>query len=142
MSKKIFTAEEVKALSENPYVASISKRTMILTPEFKQLAFDELTRGKSIRQVFECMGFDPNVVGETRMHGYRERILREGEREEGFQDLRKNNHRHEAQSTQAQMAKRIRQLEHQVAYLEQENEFIKKIQQLEKDFDGKAGKRN
>ena len=142
MSKNVFTTEEVKTLAENPYVASVSKRALILTPEFKQRAYDELIRGKSIRQVFEDAGLDPSIVGETRMHGYRERILREAEREEGFQNLRKNNHRREAQSTQAQMAKRIRQLEHQVVYLQQENEFIKKIQQLEKGFDGKAGKRN
>jgi hypothetical protein len=38
------------------------------------------------------------------------------------------------------MAKRIRELEHRNAYLEQENEFLKKIRELEEAYDGKVGK--
>ena len=38
------------------------------------------------------------------------------------------------------MAKRIRELEHRNAYLEQENDFLKKIQLLEKDCGKKAAK--
>ena len=38
------------------------------------------------------------------------------------------------------MMKRIRELEHRNAYLEQENDFLKKIQELEKACVGKAGK--
>ena len=52
----------------------------------------------------------------------------------------KSKSRKEAQSTEAQMAKRIRELEHRNAYLEQENDFLKKIQSLEKDCGKKAAK--
>ena len=37
------------------------------------------------------------------------------------------------------MAKRIRELEHQVTYLEQENDFLKKIRSVEEAYGGKAG---
>ena len=59
----------------------------------------------------------------------------------GFADKRKDKSIQAPLSTEAQMMKRIQELEHRNAYLEQENDFLKKIQQLEKDCDGKAAKR-
>ena len=142
MSKKLFTLEEVNELSKNPYVKNVSRRSMVMTPEFKQLAINEMLKGKSMRQVFEGIGISPELLGESRILGYSERIWKQSDREEGFRDQRADNRRREAKSSEAQKDKRIRQLEHQIAYLSQENEFLKKIQQLEEEYDGKAGKRN
>ena len=58
----------------------------------------------------------------------------------GFADKRKDKSLQTPLSTEAQMMKRIRELEHRNAYLEQENDFLKKIQELEKACSGKAGK--
>ena len=37
MSNKLFTAEEVTAFQASPYVESASARSVIFTPEFKQI---------------------------------------------------------------------------------------------------------
>ena len=142
MSKKLFTQEEVKELTNNPYVKSVSRRSISMTPEFKRLAADEMLKGKSMKQIFEEVGIDPEALGDKRISGYRDRIWEQTDREDGIRDRRADNHRREAASSEALMAKKIKQLEHRVAYLQQENEFLKKIQQLEEEYGGKAGKRN
>lgn len=65
------------------------------------------------------------------MENFRTNVEKAADREEGFADLRHNNHRHEATSTEAQLEKMLRQLKHQVAYLQQENDFLKKIKEAE-----------
>lgn len=141
MSQKLFTEEELEQLRENPYVKSVSKRSLILTSEFKEATFKELNTGKTMRQIFEEYGFDIKVLGETRINGYCERIRKEGEAGSDFKDKRANNKNTGAESTVAKMAKRIKQLEHRAAYLEQENEFLKKIQALEEEYGGNTVKR-
>lgn len=129
MSKKLLTREQIKKLQENLYVKSATPRVINFTPEFKKWAYGQLSYGKPISQIFEEAGFDIAVIGNKRMENFRARLEKSAEREAGFADLRSNNHRQEAKSTEAQLEKRLRQLEHQVAYLQQENEFLKKIQE-------------
>ncbi len=133
--------EFVKQLNENPNVDKATEWTISFTKEFKQLAYDEYQRGKSMREVFMEAGFDVEKLGEKRMQNFRQKLLARVGNESGFADKRKDKSQQAPPSTEAQMMKRIRELEHRNAYLEQENEFLKKIQELEKAYDGKAGKR-
>ena len=131
--------ETVRKLNENPNVKKATEWTVSFTAEFKQRAYDEYYAGKSMRQIFTEAGLDVEQLGDRRLENFRNRLLTKASQENGFEDGRKRNSRKEAQSTEAQMAKRIRELEHRNAYLEQENDFLKKIQSLEKDCGKKAG---
>ncbi len=93
-----------------------------------------------MKRIFTEAGLDVDALGDHRIQNFRNKLVEKASEENGFEDGRKNNRRKEAQSTEAQMAKRIRELEHRNAYLEQENEFLKKIQELEKDCGKKAAK--
>ena len=93
-----------------------------------------------MREIFEEAGFDVSKLGKKRLENFRSKLISKVDSGGGFEDKRINSSRKEAQSTEAQMAKRIRELEHRNAYLEQENEFLKKIRELEEAYDGKAGK--
>ena len=75
------------------------------------------------------------------MENFRQSLVAKANAEGGFADKRRDKSLQAPPSTEAQMMKRIRELEHRNAYLEQENEFLKKIQELEKACSGKAGKR-
>ena len=132
MSTRLLTQEDVDKLKKNPYVASATVRNIRFTAEFKELAYDELCKGKSIREIFDEAGFDREVIGERRMINFRVGVERSAKREEGFADQRTNNSRQEAQSEEAKLAAKVRRLEHRLAYLEQENDFLKKIQEAEK----------
>ena len=133
--------EYVKELNEHRYVEKATAWTVSFTAEFKQLAYDEYYRGKSMREIFTEAGFDIEKLGERRIGNFRSHLLKKASEETGFADKRKDKSLQAPQSTEAQMMKRIRELEHRNAYLEQENDFLKKIQELEKGCGGKAGKR-
>lgn len=137
--QKTIPMEVVRKLNENPNVKKATEWTVSFTPEFKRRAYDEYYAGKSMRQIFTEAGLDVEQLGDKRLQNFRAKLIEKGTKENGFEDGRKSNSRKEAQSTEAQMAKRIRELEHRNAYLEQENEFLKKIQSLEKDCGKKAG---
>ena len=126
-------------LREHPYIATATEWTVSFTPEFKRIAYEEYYGGKSMREIFEAAGFDVEILGNKRLQNFRSKLFSKADDGAGFEDRRKSNCRTEAQSTEAEMAKRIRELEHRNAYLEQENEFLKKIQSAEKASGRKAG---
>ena len=133
--------EYVKELNEHPYVEKATEWTVSFTPEFKKLAYDEYYRGKSTREIFTEAGFDVEKIGTKRLENFRCKLMAKASDDAGFADKRKNKDLQSPPSTEAQMMKRIRELEHRNAYLEQENDFLKKIQELEKGYGGKAAKR-
>ena len=140
MRRYPLSKEYVKELNEHKYVEYATEWSVSFTVEFKQLAYDEYYRGKSMREIFETAGFDVERLGRKRLENFRLHLMKKADEEDGFSDKRKDKGKQAPQSTEAQMAKRIRELEHRNAYLEQENDFLKKIQQLEKDCGGKAVK--
>lgn len=133
--------EYVKELNEHRYVEQATEWSVSFTAEFKQLAYDEYYRGKSMREIFTEAGFDVEKLGEKRIRNFRNGLMQKATEATGFADKRKDKTLQAPLSTEAQMMKRIRELEHRNAYLEQENDFLKKIQELEKACGGKAGKR-
>ena len=131
----------VKELNEHRYVEQATEWCVSFTTEFKQLVYDEYYRGKSTREIFEEAGFNVEKLGAKRLENFRAQVMKKAAEESGFADKRKDKSLQAAPSTEAQLQKRIRELEHRNAYLEQENEFLKKIQELEKGYAGKAAGR-
>lgn len=132
MARHLLNKDFVKELNENPNVEKATEWVVHFTSEFKQKAYEEIYRGKSIREIFTEAGLDCEKLGSKRLDNFKSLLMKQANREEGFEDKRKDNCRKEAQSTEAQMAKKIKQLEHRLAYLEQENDFLKKIREAEK----------
>ena len=141
MKRYPLSKEYVKELNEHRYVESATEWTVSFTEEFKQLAYDEYYRGKSMREIFTEAGFDVEKLGDKRIQNFRSHLMHKATDESGFADKRKDKSLQAPPGTEAQMMKRIRELEHRNAYLEQENDFLKKIQELEKACGGKAEKR-
>lgn len=128
MPKKNLTADEITELRNCPFVASVISGRIKFTPEFKRMAYQQLTFGKSVREIFEENGINPDILGDARLWGFAQKLRANADREEGFVDLRGRNHRKETKGTKEQtLTSRIEQLEHELAYTRQEVEFLKKI---------------
>ena len=128
MAKKPLSAEEIAKLRGSPYIAGIIGNKITFTPEFKRIAYDQITNGKTMREVFEGHGIDPKILGNSRVWGFVEKLRAKAGREEGFTDLRTQNSRKPAKGTKEQtLAAKVEQLEHELAYTRQEVEFLKKI---------------
>ena len=129
MARKPLSPEEIAQLRSSPYVEGVIEERISFTPEFKRMAYDQLVRGKTMREILDEHGINPQILGNRRIWGLAATIRENAEREEGFADLRENNKRLPAKGTEEQaLLARIAQLEHKLAYTQQEVEFLKKIQ--------------
>lgn len=141
MKRHLIPQEYVKELNENPCVEQATQWTVSFTVKFKEHAYEAYIGGKSMNEIFTEAGFDVKKLGRKRIDNFRRLLVEKSSDEARFSDKRKDKSLCSPPSTEAQLLKRIRELEHKNAYLEQENEFLKKIQDLEKEYGGKVAKR-
>ena len=123
-----FTQKQMDHLRVNHYVKSISHSTIRFTDEFKKYFHEKYKKGVSARQIFLECGIDPDILGESRIEGFRYTLKKYAERGEGFSDKRRNNHFSSIKTDKNDIEVRIKQLEHELAYTRQEVEFLKKLQ--------------
>lgn len=120
---KTFTEEQVRDLRKNPWVKSATSKMIRFTAAFKAEFWRQHSEeGKTPRQIVSALGFDPNMLGESRIAGIMLHIKEEAVTGE-FSDVRRipaSNDENVAPS------KMLLKMQHEVAYLRQEVEFIKK----------------
>lgn len=133
MSKKLFTEKEIKLLSVNPYVKSVSSKGITYTEKFKQIFITENEKGKFPRQIFEEYGFDIDVIGIKRVEssGKRWRAAYRGNGLSGLRDTRADNSGRPS-DRELTPEEKIARLEAQNNLLKAENELLKKIRFAER----------
>ena len=126
MSKAKFTSEQQQLLRNNPYTVQVTEDVLYLSKEFKELFYKEYLAGAMPRDILEKYGYSPAVLGKQRIWGISHTIRKQFEKTGEFRDVRTQNSSVTAKSPE----EKIRQLEHQVNYLTQEVEFLKKISSI------------
>lgn len=127
MARKKFTEEEMVQLRTSPYVLEVSPSIVHFSAEFKAKFWSGAEAGKAPSDIVTQLGIDPDVLGATRVCGLVTMIRNEVRAGKGFRDLRT----YEAhQEVYASPEAKIKQLEQQLAYKDQELEFLKKIVSL------------
>lgn len=123
-----FTQEQISQLRVNHYVKSISASTIRFTEEFKRYFYDKSKAGMYSHDIFRSCGIDPDVLGESRIEGFRSTLNKQAKRAEGFIDNRQHNYHRPPCNGEITVESRVKQLEHELAYTRQEVEFLKKLQ--------------
>ena len=100
MARKILTKEDIDELKRSPYVESASPQQVRFTIEFKRMAYQELTEGKTLREVLAESGIRPEILGDARIWSTARKIRNQSEREGGFEDQREKNNRKPKKSSQ------------------------------------------
>lgn len=118
------TCEAIEILKSNPYVANVTEKTVRFTAEFKTAFWEKYSQGMAALLVLEQLGIDPDLLGESRIAGIRQHIKKQAVRMNGFED-RRLNQKHRISNISDD--KRIERLEHELAYTQQELEFVKKM---------------
>lgn len=133
MSKKIFTQKEIKVLSANPYVKSVSSKGITYADEFKRIFIAENEKGKLPRQIFEECGFDIDIIGLERVQSSGKR-WRKQYRENGVYGLKDTRKESSGRSRVKELSleEKFRRLEAQNNLLKAENELLKKIDFMER----------
>ena len=123
-----FTKEQIDHLRVNHYVKSISSSTIRFSEEFKKYFYQRYHSGMTARQIFTECGIDPDILGESRIEGFRYTLDKQAKRNSGFADNRSSNYRHPSKDGEVTIETRLKQLEHELTYTRQEVEFLKKLQ--------------
>ncbi len=126
MSKVKFTQEQQQLLRETPYTIHVTADVLSLSKEFKEIFHKEYLSGALPRDILQKYGYPADVLGKQRIWGISHCIRKQFEETGEFSDTRTP----AVSKTEATTEEKIRQLEHQVSYLTQEVEFLKKISSI------------
>lgn len=134
MANKKFTQEEMDIIMQNPYVVHVSPSRIIYSLAFKKFAIEQAKQGYKSTQIFRMAGFDPELMGKSRMKSALEKFKVEAESSEGLHEPRgKSRDERIADFAKTDFEKKhtkvaIRDLQQRIVHLEQQIEFLKKIQ--------------
>ena len=141
MSKIIFNEFQRQQLENNPNVNHVSDRSISYKPEFKIAAIKEYKNGKGPTDIFIEYGFDLDIIGSNKPQQCLKRWRKTYEKygEEGFKnELRGKGSTGRPSSKDLTVEEKLKKAEARIAYLEMENDFLKKLEELER----KAKKQN
>lgn len=124
MAKKLFSDEEMQALEKNPYVVMVLPSQVSFSSEFKSIFYAKYKDGMNPEDIIHEAGIDPKVLGKTRIAGLRQTILKSAREGKTFTDARTSSLTNPMFKSDAET---IAYLRHELAYMKQENEFLKKI---------------
>lgn len=144
------TKAQIRMLLQSPHVSNVTRKTVSYTLAFKEMFWRRYCEGEPPETIFAANGIDPDVLGNTRVWGLvktlRSVLSRGLPMTEGRQPAQSELSNDEPevpkpprsrQSTEPPLGfvtvADIRKLYHQVAYLTQEMDFLKKVMLLEKD---------
>ncbi len=114
-------------LRASPYVQKVSPSPVFFSAEFKEKLRKKLKEGVTPRDAVESLGIDPKILGENRIAGLKAIVRKEVKAGEGFRDYSTYSR---GLGGQGSKDAKIRFLEQQLAYKDQEIEFLKKIVSL------------
>lgn len=130
MRWKSFAPEEVVSLRSNPYTAKVTEKTITFTLAFKEAFWKGLQEGRTASSLIQDLGYDLEILGETRISGIAYHIKEEAKSPDGLHEgRRKRATRSLSEEELATMSQTqsMRRLQSELAYLRQEMEFLKKI---------------
>jgi hypothetical protein len=135
-----FTPEQLKELLESSYISNISRRSVSYTHEFKELFWQRYCDGADSMQIFRDAGLNVQILGQDRIYAFVKALRNLKER--GLPFLEGNEPHDDKPEKKFDFPKPPRmqrykdttispdemsKMYHQVAYMSQEIEFIKKI---------------
>jgi len=133
MNRNTFTKREIQILKNNPYTYRVTESQIFYTKEFKEEFWRRYQEGESPRHIVEALGYDPDMLGTARLSGLQINIKKQANRPEGFAEgkgRRKTLKSGLYSVDETPSDETIIKMQHELLYLRQEVEFLKKITSL------------
>ena len=125
-----FTREQKEALEINPFTLSVNDYQIRFTVEFKKYLLAEREKnGTPWKDVFRKAGYDPDVLGKRRIDAIIKAVKKEASSPKGLHETTSVK-RLSKDLERKQTQKAIQDLQNEVIRLQQQVEFLKKIQML------------
>lgn len=137
MSGIRFTEQQQELLSQNIYVTKVSDRAITYSEAFKIHAINEYAAGKTPTQIFRDAGFDTHIIGSDNpkrsLSRWRNTCFKTGI--DGLKGEKRGHNKTNSQGAELTLEEQLLQAEAKIAYLQMENEFLKKLELLERRLD-------
>ena len=124
---KEYTRKELKELNENPYTLKATKNKISHTGEFKRVFFTKYQAVETPRKILTDLGYNPNMFGQKRIDSLVQHIKKQALSGNGFTEGLNRTKRVKIVSNEEFTPESFAQMQHEVLYLKQEVEFLKKI---------------
>ena len=135
MKKKLFSKSQMIELQKNPNVLRVTKQAITYHPDFKVKAVLENIKGESPARIFMDHGFDLDIIGKglPRKRLYKWRKIYNESGELGLSlDSRGKTREDRSSSKELSVEEKLKRAEARIKYLEVENDFLKKLEELER----------
>jgi len=76
MANRSFTTEQLQQIKANPYTYWATENMVSFTKEFKQEFWNRYQAGQRPRDIVKELGYDPDVLGDSRISGIQALIKR------------------------------------------------------------------
>lgn len=129
--KSEFTEQEINILKANPYTYKVTNRVIYFTKEFKQEFYRRNLCGYTPRQIVKELGYDPEMLGDVRLTGIQMSVKKQAESAVGLHEGTVSKKlRSELTKDKMPCRETVEWMQHEILYLHQEVEFLKKIYSL------------
>lgn len=137
MRTTCFTAQQIAILKQNLYTAEVTTQRIQYTLEFKLFVIKEAKAGLTSVKIFEKAGYNPDMIGITRIYTTVKNIKKEAASSEGLQppSCTKQSEKFAMRDlSKKRTDTAVKELQDRIVYLEQEIDFLKKTSLLAKEY--------
>ena len=129
MNIKRFTADELENLRANPYTYKATPAQIRFTAEFKEHFWNEYESGTLPKDILRSCGYDPEVLGVSRINGILLHIRKTAESGEDFRTESKPRTPRKVSSDDkpGSAEEELQKIKKELKYMRKEVEFLKKI---------------
>ncbi len=126
---KEYTAKEIKELTANKYTLKVTRTQLSHTIKFKEEFWTMYKAGLAPRKILSELGYRPEMFGQKRIDSLVQGIKKQAISPDGFTEGYSRQRRISLKSelTNLDTPESVSKLHHEVQYLRQEVDFIKKI---------------
>jgi hypothetical protein len=134
MAGILFSKEEQMLLLKNKNVTKVTDKSITYSDEFKVNSIQSYAKGKFPAEIFREAGFNLNIIGNQNprkcLNRWKRTYLAKGKN--GLMGEKRGRGGRRPENLEMSLEERLNAAEAQVAYLEMENEFLKKLEELER----------
>lgn len=126
---KEYSTKEIRVLKANPYTLKVTKYQLSHTAKFKEDFWIRYQAGDSPRKIIADLGYNPDMFGQKRIDSLVQKIKKQALSGNGFTEGSNRTKRLPIKKTEAvfDTQQSLEQMQHELLYLRQEVEFLKKI---------------
>lgn len=128
MKRIPFTQKQIKELKSNKYTYKVTAERLSFTIAFKEAFWIKYQAGDAPRKVLTELGYDVSYFGQKRIDGIVQKIRKDAIEGKGFTEgISREKRMILKENKEVNSPEALQHMQHELLYLRQEVDFLKKI---------------